>query len=453
METAVRSNFALPVFPTQTILLGSQNEEIVLGGRGQFHLLSQILAGIQQIAVIGFGSQGSAQAQNLRDSLAGTHVRIKVGLRKNGVSWQRAIDAGFTEKNNTLGEVYDTVRESDLVLWLIPDAEQALEYPKMFQALKPKATLGLSHGFLLGHLKNEGKSFPKNVNVIAVCPKGMGFLVRRLYHQGKGFPATVAVEQDVTGLAKQLALAWGIALGCPRLFFTTLKNEYVSNMFGERGIILGALHGISRALVGSSFVMTGQISQIIIQKGIRGLYESFSKADQKSFLIFYNLAYPFFKKMLGQLYVEVDSGREIIKVVEAGRGEQDFSSVKKNEVQSSPDEPATPPLIAALYVAGMIAQIDVLFEKGHVASEICLESVVDAVTMLNPHMHEVGIDHTLENCSLTAGVGARHWSPRFEKMIREKILPQIKNPPHFSKPEKFLNHPIHPILRDFLTHV
>lgn len=440
----------MSLFPTQIVQLGSQTEEMVLGGSDQFHLLGKTFAGVGQIAVIGFGSQGSAQAQNLRDSLSGTGIHIKVGLRKDGASWQKAMLAGFTEATGTLGEVYQTVSESDLVLWLIPDAEQAKEYPKMFQALRPSATLGLSHGFLLGHLHNERRSFPSNINVVAVCPKGMGFLVRQYYLEGRGFSATMAVEQNVTGSAKEFALGWGVAIGCPRLFFTTLKNEYVSNMFGERGIILGALHGISQVFKDSAFIITGEVSQIIAKRGIKGLYESFSESDQKFFLAFFEISYLPFRKMMDELYKEVESGREIISVIEAANNK--FKK-QEDETVSSGAETVSLPLIAAVYVAGMIAQIDVLLNKGHKVSEICLESVVDAVTMLNPHMHKVGIDYTLENCSLTAGVGAKSVSPRFSKMIQEKILPRIKSGTHALQLEKFLDHPIHKMLKDFYNHV
>lgn len=440
------------VFPTKNIPLGSQFEEMIVGGPDQFPLLGKALAGVRQIAVIGFGLQGAAQAQNLRDSLSGTAIKLKVGVRKGGASWQKAIQCGFSETAKTLGDVYSTVSESDLVLWLIPDAEQAQEYPQLFQALKPQATLGLSHGFLLGHLKNQGHAFPSHINVVAVCPKGMGFLVREHYLKGTGFAATVAVEQNVTGTAKELAIAWGVAIGCPRLFFTTLKNEYISNMFGERGIVLGALHGISQVFPGLASVITGSMSQMIAKKGIEGLYESFSESEQKLFLAFFETAYSPFKNLMDELYHEVASGREIMRVVEARKNESTFSKVLEVKIHWE-DGASSLPLVAAVYVAGMISQVDVLLEKGHRASEICLESVVDAVTMLNPHMHVVGIDHVLASCSLTAGVGARRMSPKFSKMIQEQILPRIKSATHALQPEKFLNHPIHKILKDFQNHV
>src|SRR5438445_681544 len=146
---------------------------IVRGGRDRFALLPQAFAGIQQIGVIGWGSQGPAQAQNLRESLTGTGIKVKVGLRPGSASMAQARAVGFTEENGTLGEMFAVIHESDMVLLLIADAAQGAQYKEIFAALKPGAVLGLSHGFLLGHLENEGAKFPDHINVIGVCPKGM----------------------------------------------------------------------------------------------------------------------------------------------------------------------------------------------------------------------------------------------------------------------------------------
>src|SRR5688572_13035973 len=177
--------FTSKVFQIEKLEFGSKSELVVKGGRNLFPLLPKAFAGIQQIGVIGWGSQGPAQAQNLRESLAGTDIRVKVGLRPGSASMAQARAAGFTEDNGTLGEMYEVIRESDMVLLLISDAAQADNYENIFAALRPGATLGLSHGFLLQHLENEGTAFPPGNNVIAVCPKGMGPSVRRLYEQGR----------------------------------------------------------------------------------------------------------------------------------------------------------------------------------------------------------------------------------------------------------------------------
>lgn len=108
---------------------------------------------------------------------------MKVGLRANSASRAKAREAGFTEESGTLGDVMDVVKESDLLLLLISDAATAKLYLEILPAMKSGATLGLSHGFLLAVMKADGEEFRDDINVIAVCPKGMGPSVRRLYVQ------------------------------------------------------------------------------------------------------------------------------------------------------------------------------------------------------------------------------------------------------------------------------
>jgi len=112
-------SFSSKIFKVDTVQMGDRVEQIVKGGRHLFPLLPKAFAGIKQIGVIGWGSQGPAQAQNLRDSLEGTGIRVKVGLRPGSESMAQARAAGFTEDSGTLGEMFAVVRESDLVLFLI----------------------------------------------------------------------------------------------------------------------------------------------------------------------------------------------------------------------------------------------------------------------------------------------------------------------------------------------
>src|SRR5262249_11960985 len=192
--------FTSKVFETRVVRMADREETIVAGGRPLFPLLPKAFDGIEQIGVIGWSSQGPAQAQNLRESLANSVIRVKVGLREGSSSMREAAAVGFTKENGTLGEMYDVIRESDMSLLLISDAAFAENYKKIFAAFRPGATLGLSHGFLLSHLQAQGEDFPRNINVIAVCPKGMGPSVRRLYEQGRevngaGINASFAVHQ------------------------------------------------------------------------------------------------------------------------------------------------------------------------------------------------------------------------------------------------------------------
>jgi ketol-acid reductoisomerase len=170
------------VFKKDEVSLAGHDEYIVRGGRDLFHLLPDAFKGIKQIGVIGWGSQGPAQAQNLRDSLAEakSDIKVKIGLRKGSRSFAEARGAGFTEENRTLGNIWETVSGSDLVLLLISDAAQADNYEKVFSHMKPNSILGYSHGFLLGHLQSTGLDFPKNISVIAVCFKAKRSMVLEL---------------------------------------------------------------------------------------------------------------------------------------------------------------------------------------------------------------------------------------------------------------------------------
>ena len=300
---SVQFDFETRVFEKEKINLADTEEYIVRGGRDKFALLPKAFDGIKKIGVIGWGSQGPAQAQNLRDSLEGSDITVTVGLRSGSGSWKKAESAGFAEADGTLGEMMSVIRESDLVILLISDGAQAALYKDIFNEMKKGATLGLSHGFLLGYMQSLGETWPADINVIGVCPKGMGPSVRRLYEQGKtvngaGINTSFAVEQDVTGKATDYALGWSVALGAPFSFMTTLEMEYRSDIFGERGILLGAVHGIVEALYRryvrqgmseeeafqrSVESVTGPISKTISHKGIKAVYDGFSAGERKIF--------------------------------------------------------------------------------------------------------------------------------------------------------------------------
>ena len=450
MDLTFKSN----IFATETITLADTKEMIVRGGRDKFPLLTKAFAGVSRIGVIGWGSQGPAQAQNLRDSLEGTNITVTIGLRKGSSSMAGAREAGFTEENGTLGEMYQVIRESDMVILLISDAAQTEHYQDIFDNIKDDATLGLSHGFLLGFLESIGKKFPENINVVGVCPKGMGPSVRRLYVQGKevngaGINSSFAVQQDVNGKATDHALGWAVAIGAPYIFKTTLGHEFRSDIFGERGILLGAVHGIVEALY-RRFVMeqgmseeqaftasveniTGPISKTISHHGILAVYEQFDDTEKTIFERIYSLAYgPAFDILL-EIYDEVSSCNEIRSVAMAGQRHSRFPmgridgtrmwQVGEKVRAARTDTPiAINPLTAGMYCATMMAQIDLLIEKGHCLSEVANESVIEAVDSLNPYMHYKGVAFMVDNCSTTARLGSRKWAPRFDYNLSQQAL-------------------------------
>jgi len=461
-------------FDVEKITLSGSDEYIVRGGRNLFEKLPQALEGVRQIGVIGWGSQGPAQALNLRESLQGSSITVKVGLRAGSSSMDEARAAGFTEENGTLGEMYSVISESDLVLLLISDAAQAENHERIFNALKPGATLGLSHGFLLGYLKTVGAAFPPNVNVIAVCPKGMGPSVRRLYEQGRevngaGINASIAIQQDIDDRATDYALGWSIALGAPFTFQTTLDKEYLSDIYGERGILLGAVHGIVESLyrryvsqgsteedafVHSCESITGPISRCISHQGILRLYEDLDDGDKAEFRKAYCAAYRPAMEILLEIYDDVANGNEIRSVYAAHKrgfpiGEIDGTRMwevgKAVRARRVEDEIPINAFTAGVYCATMIAQVDILAEKGHTYSEICNESVIECVDSLNPYMHFKGVSHMIDNCSTTARLGARKWAPRFDYNLTQQAYVAIDNGEALDDGvfDRFLAHEIH----------
>ena len=475
----MRNSFVSKVFASEVVRMGPEDEMVVRGGRNLFPLLPKALDGVKQIGVLGWGSQGPAQAQNLRDSLEGTSIKVKVGLRPSSSSWKAAQAAGFKEENGTLGEMMSVARESDMVLMLISDAAQAELYPQIFKALKPGATLGFSHGFLLGVLKINGDKFPSNINVIGVCPKGMGPSVRRLYEQGKsvngaGINNSFAVEQDIDGKATDYALAWSIALGAPFTFMTTLEQEYKSDIFGERAVLLGGVHGIveflfrhyqeagmtpEEAFVHSTESLTGPISRTLSKKGMLGVYESLSEADKKVFRSAYGAAYAPNYAVHYEVYKEVASGNEIrsvilsderMKKIPMGKIDGTFMWKVGEKVRANRKDSAIPldPFTAGVYIAAMVAQVDLLAEMGHAYSEIVNESVIEAVDSLNPFMHYKGVSYMVDNCSITARLGARKWAPRYDYALMQQAAPVWAEGSGEDEAlwAKFLNHPVHTAL-------
>lgn len=189
------------------------------------------------IAVIGFGSQGHAQAQNLHDS----GINVVVGLRKpfddaTQKEWDKVIAAGI--KVMTTAEA---AQAGDIIQILVPDELQAKVYREEIKPyLKEGNALGFSHGFNIHFGQIVPPAF---VDVFMVAPKGPGHMVRRTYEQGAGVPAIVAVEQDYTGKAMDLAMAYACGIGATRagVIETTFKEETETDLFGEQCVLCGGV--------------------------------------------------------------------------------------------------------------------------------------------------------------------------------------------------------------------
>ena len=185
----------------------------------------------KKITILGFGSQGRAHAMNLKDS----GLNVVVGLRRNGSSWDKAIDDGL----NVL-EPDKAVVDSDLISFLVPDMAQPELYSSLESKIKNSATLLFAHGFNIHYQQIQPRS---DLDVILIAPKSPGDLVRRQYTQGKGVPCLMAVERDNSGQAQANAMAYAHGIGGSRagILTTTFAEETETDLFGEQAVLCGGV--------------------------------------------------------------------------------------------------------------------------------------------------------------------------------------------------------------------
>ena len=192
----------------------------------------------KKVAVIGYGSQGHAHALNLKES----GVEVVVGLHKESRSWEKAQKAGLEVK-----EVAQAVAESQVVMMLIPDTLQPQVYRESVEPhLQEGDALAFAHGFNIHY----GQIVPPEyVDIFMVAPKGPGHLVRRTFTEGKGVPCLVAVEQDASGQAMDVALAYAKGIGGTRagVIETTFAEETETDLFGEQVVLCGGVTALIKA--------------------------------------------------------------------------------------------------------------------------------------------------------------------------------------------------------------
>ena len=192
----------------------------------------------KKIAVIGFGSQGHAHALNLHES----GVDVIVGFYEGSKSWNKAKEAGLEVTTTS-----EAAKNADIIIILVPDEKQAKLYREEIEPyLKDGNALVFAHGFNI-HFKQIVP--PSNVDVFMIAPKGPGHMVRRTYTEGSGVPCLIAVEQDYSGKAKDLALAYANGIGGARagVLETTFKDETETDLFGEQAVLCGGITALIKA--------------------------------------------------------------------------------------------------------------------------------------------------------------------------------------------------------------
>ncbi|MFB0920645.1 MAG: ketol-acid reductoisomerase [Oscillospiraceae bacterium] len=190
------------------------------------------------VAIIGYGSQGHAHAQNLKES----GVKVIVGLRKDSTSWAKAEAAGLT-----VMDVPSAAKAADMVMMLVPDEKAAdIYYAEVEPNLSEGNMLMFAHGF---NIHFNFIAPPKNVDVAMVAPKGPGHTVRSQYQEGKGVPSLIAIYQDYSGKAKEYALAYASGIGAGRagILETSFREETETDLFGEQAVLCGGVTELMKA--------------------------------------------------------------------------------------------------------------------------------------------------------------------------------------------------------------
>ena len=246
------------------------------------------LAG-KRVAILGYGNQGGAQALNLKDS----GIDVVVGLRGGSGSAMEAEAAGLT-----IGLLDQAVQSADVVMMLSPDETHADLYREIEPQLRQGAALGFSHGLSVRFGLIEPR---RNLDVFLVAPKGPGTALRSLYMQGKGMLAAWAVGQDATGRARDIALAYGRAIGCGRagLIATSFAEEAEADLFNEQAVVWGAVPEL--LIAGFETLVEGGVSpelaylecvgelkllaELIEARGIAGMREVISNTAELGALL------------------------------------------------------------------------------------------------------------------------------------------------------------------------
>ncbi len=192
----------------------------------------------KKVAIIGYGSQGHAHALNLHDA----GVDVRVGLRAESKSWDAVKEAGLKPMT-----VRDAAADADVVMMLTPDETQAhLYYAEIHESMTAGKVLAFAHGFNIHYGQIEP---PADVDVIMIAPKGPGHMVRRVFTEGSGVPCLIAVHQDASGRAKDIALSYAAGIGGARaaVIETTFAEETETDLFGEQCVLCGGLTHLIQA--------------------------------------------------------------------------------------------------------------------------------------------------------------------------------------------------------------
>lgn len=294
------------------------------------------------LALIGYGSQGHGQGLNLRDN----GLNVIVGVRKDGASWKEAVQDGWVPGKN-LFEVEEAIKKGTIVMNLLSDAAQSETWPKVKPLLTKGKTLYFSHGFSPVFKSQTGVDVPADIDVILVAPKGSGRTVRTLFREGRGINSSFAVLQDVSGHAEERAVALGVAIGSGYLYKTTFQKEVYSDLYGERGCLMGAIHGMflaqyqvlrekghtpSEAFNETVEEATQSLYPLIGANGMDYMYAACSTTARRGAIDWSKRFEEVLKPVFQELYESVETGKETKRTMEYA-GRPDYRQAFEKELE------------------------------------------------------------------------------------------------------------------------
>jgi ketol-acid reductoisomerase len=307
------------------IQIGNSKETVVERADFPPERIRAIL-GKETVAVLGYGVQGRGQSLNMKDN----GVNVLIGLREKGRGWDLAQQDGWMP-GKTLFPLEEAAQRGTIVQYLLSDAGQKEQWPRLKPYLTAGKALYFSHGFSIVYRDQTGVVPPKDIDVILVAPKGSGTTVRRLFLEGKGINASYAVHQDATGRALDRCLACGIAIGSGYLFETTFQKEVYSDLTGERGVLMGAIYGLwlaqyevlrehghspSEAFNETVEEATQSLYPLIAENGMDWMYANCSATAQRGALDWFQRFRDAARPVFEELYRKVAAGEETRRVLE-----------------------------------------------------------------------------------------------------------------------------------------
>lgn len=301
----------------------------------------------ETIAVLGYGVQGPGQALNLKDN----GFRVVVGQRKGGRSWEKALADGWVEGED-LFEIPEAAERSTILQYLLSDAGQIAQWPTVKEHLTAGKCLYFSHGFAVTFSDDSGVVPPEEVDVVLVAPKGSGTSLRRLFLQGEGLNASYAIYQDATGRAHDRVVSLGIGVGSGYLFETDFEKEVLSDLTGERGVLMGAIAGVfeaqfnclrkhghspSEAFNETVEELTQSLMPLVAENGMDWMYANCSTTAQRGALDWRHRFREAVAPLYEELYARVRSGDEARIVIESC-GASDYRERLEGELAELADE-------------------------------------------------------------------------------------------------------------------